>query len=112
MNLIAQLEAEQVAKLTEGKTIPEFRPGDTVIVNVKVKEGDRSRVQAYEGVVIARNGVLTIRNADRKPYALTIGATPLTIKAKSSASLKLPQRGTFSIVCAKWPSLVATVVVK
>jgi hypothetical protein len=56
--------------------------------------------------------VLTIRNADRKPYTLTIGATPLTIKAKSSASLKLPQRGTFSIVCAKWPSLVATVVVK
>jgi large subunit ribosomal protein L19 len=56
MDLIAQLEAEQVAKLTEGKTIPEFRPGDTVIVNVKVKEGDRSRVQAYEGVVISRQG--------------------------------------------------------
>ena len=56
MNLIAQLEAEQVAKLTEGKKIPEFRPGDTVIVNVKVKEGDRSRVQAYEGVVISRQG--------------------------------------------------------
>jgi len=56
MNLIAQLEAEQAAKLLEGKTIPEFRPGDTVIVNVKVKEGERSRVQAYEGVVIARDG--------------------------------------------------------
>jgi len=50
MNLIAQLEAEQAASLLQGKTIPEFRPGDTVIVNVKVKEGDRSRVQAYEGV--------------------------------------------------------------
>ncbi|MCW2315740.1 large subunit ribosomal protein L19 [Rhodoblastus acidophilus] len=56
MDLIKQLEAEQIAKLSENKTIPEFGPGDTVIVNVKVKEGDRSRVQAYEGVVIARNG--------------------------------------------------------
>lgn len=56
MSIIAQLEAEQAAKLLEGKTIPDFRPGDTVIVNVKVKEGDRSRIQAYEGVVIARNG--------------------------------------------------------
>jgi large subunit ribosomal protein L19 len=56
MNLIAQLEAEQAAKLIEGKNIPEFRPGDTIIVNVKVKEGERSRVQAYEGVVISRQG--------------------------------------------------------
>jgi large subunit ribosomal protein L19 len=56
MDLIKQLEAEQIAKLSENKTIPEFGPGDTVIVNVKVKEGDRARVQAYEGVVIARNG--------------------------------------------------------
>ncbi|MCW2274209.1 50S ribosomal protein L19 [Rhodoblastus acidophilus] len=56
MDLIKQLEAEQIAKLSQNKTIPEFGPGDTVIVNVKVKEGDRARVQAYEGVVIARNG--------------------------------------------------------
>lgn len=56
MSIIAQLEAEQAKKLAEGKTIPEFRPGDTVVVNVKVKEGDRSRVQAYEGVVISRQG--------------------------------------------------------
>jgi large subunit ribosomal protein L19 len=56
MNLIAQLEAEQAAKLMEGKKIPEFRPGDTVVVNVKVKEGERTRVQAYEGVVISRQG--------------------------------------------------------
>ena len=54
MDLIAQLNAEQIAKL--GKEIPTFAPGDTVIVNVKVKEGDRSRVQAYEGVCIARGG--------------------------------------------------------
>ena len=54
MNLIQQIEQEQIAKL--GKTIPDFQPGDTVIVNVKVKEGERTRVQAYEGVCIARSG--------------------------------------------------------
>ncbi|KMO37862.1 50S ribosomal protein L19 [Methylobacterium tarhaniae] len=54
MNIIQQLEQEQIAQLN--KTIPDFEPGDTVIVNVKVKEGERSRVQAYEGVVIARSG--------------------------------------------------------
>jgi large subunit ribosomal protein L19 len=54
MNIIQQLEQEQIAKLTEGKAIPEFAPGDTVKVNVKVVEGNRERVQAYEGVCIAR----------------------------------------------------------
>src|SRR3712207_6792894 len=54
MNIIQQLEQEQIAKL--GKTIPDFQAGDTVIVNVKVKEGERTRVQAYEGVCIARSG--------------------------------------------------------
>ena len=66
MNILQQLEAEQVAKLTEGKSIPEFSPGDTVKVNVKVVEGTRERVQAYEGVVIARknaglNSSFTVR---------------------------------------------------
>jgi large subunit ribosomal protein L19 len=56
MNIIAELEAEQTARLAANKTIPAFQPGDTVIVNVKVKEGERTRVQAYEGVCIARNG--------------------------------------------------------
>ena len=56
MNIIQTLEAEQAAKLAAVRAIPEFQPGDTVIVNVKVKEGDRARVQAYEGVCIARNG--------------------------------------------------------
>jgi large subunit ribosomal protein L19 len=54
MNLIAQLEQEEIARLTENKTIPDFAPGDTVVVNVKVKEGNRERLQAYEGVVIAK----------------------------------------------------------
>jgi large subunit ribosomal protein L19 len=56
MNLIQTLENEQLAKLSEGKEIPAFGPGDTVIVNVKVKEGERTRVQAYEGVCIGRSG--------------------------------------------------------
>lgn len=56
MNLLKQLETEQVAKLTAGKEIPEFQPGDTVVVNVKIVEGERSRVQAYEGVCIGRAG--------------------------------------------------------
>jgi large subunit ribosomal protein L19 len=56
MNLIQELEREQIAKLSAGRKIPDFGPGDTVIVNVKVVEGERSRVQAYEGVCIARSG--------------------------------------------------------
>ena len=56
MNLIQTLEKEQLEKLSAGREIPSFGPGDTVIVNVKVKEGDRTRVQAYEGVCIGRSG--------------------------------------------------------
>ena len=56
MNLLKEIENEQVAKLTAGKEIPDFQPGDTVIVNVKIVEGERARVQAYEGVCIGRAG--------------------------------------------------------
>src|SRR6187549_642001 len=56
MNLIQELEQEQIAKLSTGKEIPDFGPGDTVLVNVKVVEGERTRIQAYEGVVIGRSG--------------------------------------------------------
>src|SRR5258706_1432056 len=56
MNLIKELEQEQIAKLSAGKEIPDFAPGDTVLVNVKVVEGERVRVQAYEGVCIGRSG--------------------------------------------------------
>jgi len=52
MDLIQKLETEEIARL--GKSIPDFKPGDTVVVNVNVVEGDRKRVQAYEGVVIAK----------------------------------------------------------
>ena len=56
MNLIQEIEQEQMAKLSAGKKIPDFGPGDTVLVNVKIVEGDRTRVQAYEGVCIGRAG--------------------------------------------------------
>ena len=56
MNLLQQLDKEQVAKLSAGKEFPDFEPGDTILVNVKVVEGERTRIQAYEGVCIARSG--------------------------------------------------------
>ena len=56
MNIIEQLDQEQMEALANGKTIPDFAPGDTLQVNVKVVEGTRERVQAYEGVCIARSG--------------------------------------------------------
>src|SRR5437016_11431039 len=56
MNLIQELEKEQIAKLSAGKEIPDFAPGDTVLVNVKVVEGERTRIQAYEGICIGRAG--------------------------------------------------------
>jgi len=64
MNLIEQLESEEISRL--GKTIPDFATGDTVVVNVKVVEGDRKRIQAYEGIVIGRrnrglNSAFTVR---------------------------------------------------
>ncbi|WP_281018486.1 MULTISPECIES: 50S ribosomal protein L19 [unclassified Minwuia] len=66
MNLIEEIEREEIARVTEGKEIPSFQAGDTVRVNVKVTEGSRERVQAFEGVCIARrnrglNSSFTIR---------------------------------------------------
>ena len=66
MNIIEQIEKEEIARLTANKTIPAFAPGDTVVVNVNVVEGTRKRVQAFEGVVIAKrnrglNSAFTVR---------------------------------------------------
>jgi large subunit ribosomal protein L19 len=55
MNILQSFEAEEVARLTASRAVPSFAPGDTVRVAVKVVEGERTRVQAYEGVVIARS---------------------------------------------------------
>jgi len=56
MNVIEELEKEEAQRLTAGKKIPNFAPGDTVRVNVRIKEGERERIQAFEGVCIARSG--------------------------------------------------------
>ena len=56
MNTLQKFEAKTLAKLQESKEIPAFGPGDTVKVNVRVKEGTRERIQAYEGVCISRSG--------------------------------------------------------
>jgi large subunit ribosomal protein L19 len=66
MNLLQQLEAEQVAKLVAARPVPPFQPGDTVRVSVRVVEGERERIQAFEGVCIARknaglNSAFTVR---------------------------------------------------
>ena len=55
MNIVQQIAAEEKARLLEGKTIPNFQPGDTLRVHVKIKEGERERIQAFEGVCIARD---------------------------------------------------------
>ena len=56
MNIVESLEAKHIEELMKDKKIPEFRSGDTVKVNVRIKEGQRERLQAYEGVCIARSG--------------------------------------------------------
>ena len=56
MNIIQELEREQAEKIAARRQVPDFAPGDTVVVAVRVKEGERSRIQNYEGVVIARSG--------------------------------------------------------
>ena len=56
MNVIEELEQEEAARLTGGKKIPTFGPGDTLRVNVRIKEGERERIQAFEGVCIGRSG--------------------------------------------------------
>ncbi|MCS6986206.1 MAG: 50S ribosomal protein L19 [Sphingomonadaceae bacterium] len=55
MNLLERIEAEEIARLTSARAVPDFRPGDTLRVGVKVKEGDRIRIQNFEGVCIARS---------------------------------------------------------
>ena len=74
MDIIQQLEQEEIARL--GKTIPSFAPGDTVIVNVNVVEGERKRVQAYEGVVIAKRNRGLNSSFIVRAYPYAIHRTP------------------------------------
>jgi ribosomal protein L19 len=83
MDLIQQLEKEQLDKLAANREIPDFAPGDTVIVNVKVVEGERTRVQAYEGVCIGRNRAAASTRASpfaRFPMARVSSASSRSIR--------------------------------
>ena len=92
MNLIAILEQEEIARL--GKVIPSFAPGDTVIVNVNVVEGERKRVQAYEGVVIAkRNRGLNSSFIVRKISASEGVERTFQTYSTANASIEVKRRG-------------------
>ncbi|HZL29764.1 MAG TPA: 50S ribosomal protein L19 [Pseudolabrys sp.] len=94
MNLIQTLEKEQVEKLSAGKTIPDFGPGDTVLVNVKVIEGDKTRVQAYEGVCIARSGHGLNENFTVRKISYGEGVERVfPLHAPAIASMKVVRRG-------------------
>ncbi|GAB7127444.1 50S ribosomal protein L19 [Amantichitinum ursilacus] len=92
MNLIQKLEQEEIARLD--KTIPEFAPGDTVVVQVKVKEGNRERLQAFEGVVIAkRNRGLNSAFIVRKISAGTGVERSFQLYSPLVASIEVKRRG-------------------
>ncbi len=92
MNLIQTLEQEEIARL--GKNVPEFAPGDTVIVNVNVVEGNRKRVQAYEGVVIAkRNRGLNSSFIVRKISSGEGVERTFQLYSPSIASIEVKRRG-------------------
>ena len=94
MDVIQQLENEEVARLTANKTIPEFAPGDTVIVNVNVVEGTRKRVQAYEGVVIGRrNRGLNCSFVVRKISSGEGVERTFQLYSPSIASIEVKRRG-------------------
>jgi large subunit ribosomal protein L19 len=94
VNLIQQIEHEEVARLTANKTIPDFGPGDTVVVNVNVVEGTRKRVQAYEGVVIARrNRGLNSSFLVRKISSGEGVERTFQLYAPSIASIEVKRRG-------------------
>jgi large subunit ribosomal protein L19 len=93
MNMIEQLEREQVAKLSE-KTVDDFAPGDTVQVNVKVTEGSRERVQAFEGVCIARAGAGLNQNVTVRKISYGEGVERVfPIYSPLVESIKLVRRG-------------------
>lgn len=94
MNLIAQLEQEEIQRLTAGKPVVEFAPGDTVVVNVNVVEGNRKRVQAYEGVVIAkRNRGLNSSFIVRKISSGEAVERTFQLYSPTIASIEVKRRG-------------------
>jgi large subunit ribosomal protein L19 len=94
MDLIHKLEQEEIARLTANKTLPAFAPGDTVVVNVNVVEGTRKRVQAYEGVVIAkRNRGLNSSFIVRKISSGEGVERTFQLYSPSIASIEVKRRG-------------------
>ncbi|ARP82645.1 50S ribosomal protein L19 [Bordetella genomosp. 9] len=94
MNLIAVLEQEEITRLTADKTLPSFAPGDTVVVNVNVVEGTRKRVQAFEGVVIAkRNRGLNSAFIVRKISSGQAVERTFQLYSPQIASIEVKRRG-------------------
>ena len=94
MNLIEQIEQEEIARLTQGAARPEFAPGDTVVVSVNVVEGTRKRVQAYEGVVIAkRNRGLNSAFIVRKISSGEAVERTFQLYSPQIASIEVKRRG-------------------
>jgi large subunit ribosomal protein L19 len=94
MNLLQQLDKEQVEKLSAGKEFPDFEPGDTILVNVKVVEGERSRIQAYEGVCIGRSGTGINENFTVRKISYGEGVERVfPLYAPMIDSIKLVRRG-------------------
>ena len=94
MNLIGEIEREHMAELTAEKSVPDFQPGDTVKVNVKVIEGSRERVQAFEGVCIARAGSSLNQNVTVRKISYGEGVERVfPIYSPLVESIKLVRRG-------------------
>lgn len=95
-NILQKFEASQVAKLSGGKEIPQFSAGDTVRVNVKIKEGERERIQAYEGICIARGGNEGDINASFTVRKISLGEgveRVFPLYSPSVESIELVRRG-------------------
>jgi large subunit ribosomal protein L19 len=93
-HLIQTLEREEIARVTEGKRIPDFAPGDTLRVNVKIKEGDRERIQGFEGLCIARAGAGVNENFTVRKLSFGEGVERVfPLNSPSVDSIEVRRRG-------------------
>ena len=93
-HLIQTLEREEIARVTEGKKIPDFAPGDTLRVNVKIKEGDRERIQGFEGLCIARAGAGVNENFTVRKLSFGEGVERVVpLNSPSVDSIEVRRRG-------------------
>ena len=98
MNIIETLEAKHVEELTKDKAIPDFRPGDTLKVNVRIKEGERERLQAYEGVCISRSGKSLNQNftVRKISYGEGVRSKLYYLRSRRGKSARITERKTFT----------------